>query len=70
MLEEKKDVRYPTEPQGAYVPANPDKPSDPVGRCGESDHGFWDESWSHWHGGYADEAAARAALAEYCVQLG
>ena len=38
--------------------------SDPVGQCGD-DWGFWDECWCDWHGGYADEAAARQGLVEY-----
>jgi len=63
------DVRFTTEPQGDYVPANPQKESDPVGRHGESDWGFWDECWLHWHGGYADEAEARTKLAEYHEHL-
>ena len=45
-----------------------DRESDPVGRIG-ADHGFWDETWSTWHGGHADEAAARAACAEYAATL-
>lgn len=70
MTEAKRDVRYPTEPQGEFVPAQRQRESDPVGRCGESDWGFWDETWIHWHGGYADEAEARAKFAEYCTHLG
>lgn len=31
--------------------------------------GFWDESWATWHGPYADETDARAALREYCALL-
>lgn len=38
--------------------------SDPIGRY-KGDWGFWDECWCDWHGGYADEAAARRGLAEY-----
>jgi hypothetical protein len=64
-----RDVRYPTQPEGEYVAANPSNPADPVGRHGEADWGFWDESWSHWHGGYADETEARTKLAEYCTHL-
>tara|TARA_B100000953_G_scaffold176524_1_gene145428 strand:- start:200 stop:454 length:255 start_codon:yes stop_codon:yes gene_type:complete len=41
-----------------------DKTSDPVGQY-KGDWGFWDECWCDWHGGYADEAAARQGLAEY-----
>lgn len=41
-----------------------DRESDPVGRIGD-DHGFWDETWSNWHGGYADEDAARTACIAY-----
>lgn len=43
--------------------------ADPVGRIGD-DWGFWDETWSHWHGGSADEAGARAALAQYVIDNG
>lgn len=42
--------------------------SDPVGRCG-NDHGFWDETWTNWHGGYASEAEARAGLKAYALTL-
>ena len=44
------------------------RPSDPVGRIGD-DHGFWDETWTTWHGGHADEAAARAACRSYAEAL-
>lgn len=44
------------------------RPSDPVGRIGD-DHGFWDETWSTWYGGHADEAAARAACRAYAEAL-
>lgn len=42
--------------------------ADPVGRIGD-DWGFWDETWSHWHGGFADETAARAGLGAYAATL-
>ena len=41
---------------------------DPVGRRGD-DWGFWDECWCDWHGGYADEAAARSGLANYVANV-
>lgn len=53
--------------QPKFVRAS-DRESDPVGRIGD-DWGFWDETWSNWHGGHADEPAARAALAEYANVL-
>lgn len=54
-----------SEPQ--FVRAS-DRESDPVGRIGD-DWGFWDEVWLHWHGGHADEAAARKACAAYADAL-
>lgn len=42
--------------------------SDPVGSIG-TDWGFWDETWSQWHGGYADEQAARDGLKAYALSL-
>ena len=42
--------------------------ADPVGSIG-SDWGFWDETWSYWHGGFADETAARAGLKAYAATL-
>lgn len=45
-----------------------DSASDPVGRIGD-DHGFWDETWANWHGGYASEAEAREALSAYALTL-
>ncbi len=42
--------------------------SDPIGHIGP-DWGFWNETWSDWHGGYANEGAARAALAAYAATL-
>ena len=45
-----------------------DRVSDPVGTI-EGDWGFWDETWSDWHGGHADETAARAACSEYAKTL-
>ena len=38
--------------------------ADPVGQY-KGDWGHWCECWIDWHGGYADEAAARQGLAEY-----
>jgi S-formylglutathione hydrolase FrmB len=29
--------------------------------------GFWDETWIDFHGGYATEAEANAALRHYCT---
>ena len=29
--------------------------------------GFWDETWSDWHGPYENELAARQALKDYCT---
>lgn len=43
--------------------------SDPVENHGTYGWGFWDETWSVWHGGYADEAAARAGLDAYAKEL-
>ena len=31
--------------------------------------GFWDETWSHYYGGYETEALARSALREYAKSL-
>ena len=45
-----------------------DRESDPVGRIG-NDWGFWDETWSNWHGGFADEPAARAGVRAYAATL-
>ncbi len=42
--------------------------ADPVGHVGD-DWGFWDETWSVWHGGHADEAGARKALLAYASTL-
>lgn len=55
------------EQTGEFVPASA-RESDPVGRIGD-DWGFWCECWLDWHGGHADEAAARAACAEYASRL-
>ena len=38
---------------------------DPV-RYENGQWGFYDETWSEWHGPYVSEKAARAALAKYC----
>lgn len=46
-----------------FVRASADE-ADHVGRVGD-DWGFWDEAWAYWHGGHADEASARSALAAY-----
>jgi hypothetical protein len=56
-----------TQPKPGFVRAS-DRASDPVGRIGD-DHGFWDETWSTWHGGHADEADARAACKRYADAL-
>jgi hypothetical protein len=53
--------------QPQYVAATSDA-TDPVGKLG-NDHGFWDETWANWHGGYADEAAAREGLKAYALTL-
>lgn len=45
-----------------------DEDGDPVGSIG-TDWGFWDEIWTNWIGGYADEAAARAGLTAYAATL-
>ncbi len=45
-----------------------DRESDPVGRIG-NDWGFWDETWSTWHGAYENEAQARDACWAYAQQL-
>lgn len=39
--------------------------SDPV-RCVDGEWGFYDETWSNWHGGYTSEAQARRGLQKYC----
>ncbi len=41
-----------------------DNEADPVGRISD-DWGFWDETWSSWHGGFADQASAREGCAQY-----
>lgn len=46
-----------------FVRASNDN-SDPVGQY-KGDWGHWCECWCDWHGGYADEAAARQGLATY-----
>lgn len=56
-----------TEQTQPFVKAS-DKESDPVGRIGD-DWGFWDEVWSNWHGGFADEPAAREGLKAYAATL-
>lgn len=45
-----------------------DRESDPVGTL-DGDWGFWDETWSNWHGGFADEPAARAGCRVYADTL-
>lgn len=56
-----------TQAEPKFVRAS-DRKSDPVGSIG-ADHGFWDETWSTWHGGHADEAAARLACSGYAARL-
>ena len=51
----------------AFVRAS-ERESDPVGRIGD-DWGFYDETWIDWHGGFADETAARAGCAAYAATL-
>lgn len=53
--------------QPRFVRAS-DRSSDPVGSIG-TDWGFWDETWSTWHGGHADKAAAYAACSAYAAAL-
>jgi len=59
-------MRKPAEPavyEPEYTPASAD-PSDPV--CSNAKGWwFWNEVWADVYGPYADEAAARAALAHY-----
>jgi len=57
------------EPTGEprFVKASGDR-ADPVGSIG-ADWGFWDETWSHWYGGYDDEGGARDACREYADRL-
>jgi len=31
--------------------------------------GYWDETWSDWHGGFKTEADARADLKRYCKEV-
>ena len=50
-----------------FVKASQDA-ADPVGRIGD-DWGFWDETWSYWHGGHVSEAAAREGLAAYAKTI-
>lgn len=50
-----------------FVKASNDE-ADPVGRIGD-DWGFWDETWSHWHGGHQNETQARGALKAYAATL-
>ena len=45
-----------------------DSASDPVGRY-KGDWGHWCECWMDWHGGYADEAAARQGLQTYVNEV-
>lgn len=45
-----------------------ERKSDPV-RFENDKWGFWDETWSHWEGGYATEEEARRALANYCREV-
>lgn len=62
------DTPLPGELRAAPFIRASDDDSDPVGTIG-GDWGFWDEIWTHWHGGYTDEAAARVALAAYADTL-
>lgn len=56
-----------SEQKQPYVKATADE-TDPVGRHGD-DWGFWDETWADWHGGFDDEAQARAGLKAYAATL-
>jgi hypothetical protein len=58
----------PYAPEPKWVPVEPENPAYPVGSIGD-DWGFWDETWSHWYGGYGSEAFARDALSVYCLTL-
>ena len=45
--------------------------SDPVFFvCDTMEYGFWDETWSYAYGPYANERAARIALASYIKENG